>query len=168
MIAIRLRLHQQHLLGQPVGRVGLLGVAVPQIVLAERHRRELRIRADGAGRDQFLQADAAAFFDELHAHHQVVVEKLSRVDAVGADAAHARRQVHDQVGLRVAIEPPHRLDVDQVVVARTRHRQLGPAGAQLLDDERAEKTGAAGHDHALAGQVHVRLVGKIMCASLGR
>ena len=44
LLPVGLRLHQQHLLGQAVRRVGLLRVAVPQVVLAERHRRELRDR----------------------------------------------------------------------------------------------------------------------------
>ena len=52
LLAVGLRLHQQHLLGDAVGRVGLLGVAVPEVVFLERHRRELRIGADGAGRDE--------------------------------------------------------------------------------------------------------------------
>ena len=36
LLAVRLALDEQHLLGQPVGRVRLLGVAVPEVVLVER------------------------------------------------------------------------------------------------------------------------------------
>src|SRR3954467_8374638 len=43
--AVGLALHQQHLLGQAVGRVGLLRVAVPDVVLAKRRRGVLRVRA---------------------------------------------------------------------------------------------------------------------------
>ena len=48
LLPVGLPLDQQHLLGEAVGRVRLLGVAVPELVLAERHRRELRVGADGA------------------------------------------------------------------------------------------------------------------------
>ena len=48
LLPVGLRLDQQHLLGQPVWRVGLLRIAVPQVVFAERHRRELGIAADRA------------------------------------------------------------------------------------------------------------------------
>ncbi len=40
LLAVRLQLHQQRLLGDTVGRVGFLGIAVPQVVLVKRHRRD--------------------------------------------------------------------------------------------------------------------------------
>ena len=49
LLAVGLGHHQHHLLGDAVGGVGLLGIAVPDVVLLERHRRELGIGADGAG-----------------------------------------------------------------------------------------------------------------------
>ena len=58
--AIRLGLDQQHLLGQAVRRVGLLGVARPQVILVERHRGELGIGADRADRDELRDARARA------------------------------------------------------------------------------------------------------------
>ena len=45
---VDLGVHEVGLLGQPVRGVGLLRVAVPQALLAERHRRELRVRAHRA------------------------------------------------------------------------------------------------------------------------
>ena len=60
LLAVGLALDEQHLLGEAVRRVRLLRVAVPEVVLAERHRRELRVRADGADLDELLDAGAAA------------------------------------------------------------------------------------------------------------
>ena len=50
--------HEQHLLRQPVGRVRLLRVAVPEVVLLERDRGELRVGADRAGGDQLRRRRA--------------------------------------------------------------------------------------------------------------
>lgn len=46
LLPVGLGLDEQHLLRQAVGRVGLLGVAAPQVVLAERDGGELRVDAD--------------------------------------------------------------------------------------------------------------------------
>lgn len=42
---------------------------------------------------------------QLHAHHQVIVEKLGRVFAVGANAAHMRGQMDDQVRAGIVQQP---------------------------------------------------------------
>ena len=44
-------------------------------------------------------------FDELDAHHQVIVEKLSRVFLIVADPAHYCRQMNHQIRLRVIQHP---------------------------------------------------------------
>ena len=98
LLAVGLGLHQQHLLRQAVGRVGLLRVAVPEVVLAERHGRELRVGADGADLDELRDAADARLLHELDAHDRVVVEEAPRVGAVGADAADDGREVNDHVG----------------------------------------------------------------------
>ena len=79
LLAVRLRLDQQHLLGQAVRRVGLLGIARPQVVFAERHRGELGIGADRADRDELLHAGQPRLLHQLGAHDQVLVEELARV-----------------------------------------------------------------------------------------
>ena len=56
LLAVRLRLDEQHLLGQAIRRVGFLGVTAPQVFLAEGHRRELGVGADGADGDELLHA----------------------------------------------------------------------------------------------------------------
>ena len=79
LLAVRLRLDEHHLLGEAVGCVGLLGIAIPQIVLVERHRRELGVGADGAERDELRNVVQAGLLHQVSAHHQVLVEELARV-----------------------------------------------------------------------------------------
>ena len=54
LLAVRLRPDEDRLLRDAVRGIRLLRVAVPEVVLAERHRRELRIGADGPGDDELL------------------------------------------------------------------------------------------------------------------
>ena len=100
LLPIGLALHEQHLLGEAVGGVRFLRVAGPDLVLPERHGRELGVRADRAHGQDLLHTGEAAFLDELDPHHQVVEEERAGIVAVGADASHARGQVQDEVGLR--------------------------------------------------------------------
>ena len=44
LLPVGLSLDQQHLLSQPIRRICLLGITVPQVFFMERHRRELGIR----------------------------------------------------------------------------------------------------------------------------
>ena len=53
LLPVGLALNEEHLLGEPIGSVGLFGVAVPEVVLPERHRRELRVGADRSDGDEF-------------------------------------------------------------------------------------------------------------------
>ncbi len=115
LLAIRLRLHQQHLLGQAIGRVGLFGVAVPQVLFPERHRRELGIGADRPKGDELLDAAEPGLLDQLHAHHQVLVEELARFGAVGPDPAHHGRQMNHDVRPHVLVHPRDIRRIDQVV-----------------------------------------------------
>ena len=154
--AVGLALDQEHLLGQAVGGVRLLRVAVPEVVLAERHRRELGVGADRADRDELLDAGQARLLHELDAHDRVVVEEAARVLAVGADAADDGGEVDDDVGPAVgegAVDPVARA---QVVVARcgARRRRSAPAASRRRDDGPAEEAGAAG-DHDAAARPEV-------------
>ena len=98
LLPIGLALDEQHLLGEAVRRVGLLRVAVPEVVLAERHGRELRVRADGADLDELRDAGQPGLLHQLDAHHRVLVEEAARVLAVGPDPADDRGEVDDDVG----------------------------------------------------------------------
>ena len=116
LLAVGLRLDQHHLLGHAVRRVGLFGIAVPEVVFLERHRRELGVGADRAQRDQLGDAGQAALLEQLQPHHRVLEQEPPGVGAVGADAAHAGGQVQDQVGARVRQQAAASRAVDQVVL----------------------------------------------------
>jgi hypothetical protein len=107
---VGLGLDQQHLLGQPVGGVGLLRVAVPQRVLGEGHGRELGIGADRARHHHLGHAGDPAGLQQLDAHEGVLVEEPARLVLLAPDPADHRGQVHDRVGP----------DVGQHVVERLR------------------------------------------------
>ena len=65
------------------------------------------------------------------------------------------RQVDDDVGPRVVVQPADAVHLDEVVVAAARDDQrLGAARAQRFDDVGAEKPGAAGDDDALVLELH--------------
>jgi hypothetical protein len=150
---VGLRLHQQQLLGDAIGRICLFRVSVPQIIFPERHRRKLRVRADGARDDRLGHAGEAAFLQQAEAHHRVFEEEQAGIVAVGADAAHLGRQVEHHLGPRVLQQLAARRPVDQIVVAPPRNEHLvDPAGPQRLDDEAAEETGASGDQHPAPGQ----------------
>ena len=145
--AVRLRLHEQQLLGDAVRRVGLLGIAVPQVVFAERDRRELGVGADGAGDDRLCRRPRGGTPRcRLQAHHHVVEQKQAGVVAVGADAADARGQVEHQVGARCrpAAGGTRRDRPDRSRGGAGTKMSLHPARAQRLDHEAAEEAGAAG------------------------
>jgi len=152
LLAVGLRLHQHHLLRQPVGRVRFLRVALPQVVLPERDRGELGVGADRPDGDEFLDPGHARPLDELEAHDGAVVEEPAGVVLVGRDAADHGGEVDDDVGPRVGEEPADRVPVAQVVVRRARHGDL-PAAArpQLVHHERPQKPRPAGDDGARLG-----------------
>ena len=87
LLAVGFALHQHHLLGQAVGRVGLLGVTVPQIFFFEGDGRVFGVGADGADGHKFAYPGPPRLVHQLRAHHQVVVEELGGLLAVDADAA---------------------------------------------------------------------------------
>src|SRR5256885_7941764 len=56
LLAISLALDEKHLLREPVRRVRLLGISVPDVVLTKRDRGELRVRANRPGCYELLQS----------------------------------------------------------------------------------------------------------------
>src|SRR5207247_11231945 len=48
LLAVGLALYEERLLGDAVRRIGLLGIAVPQVLFLEGHGGELRVGADGS------------------------------------------------------------------------------------------------------------------------
>ena len=150
LLAIGLRLDEQHLLGETVGGVGLLRVAVPQVVFAERHRRVLWVGAHGADGDELLHPDAARLLHELHAHHEVLVEEETRVGAVGTDATNLSGQMDDDLRTAIAVEPADGVAAHQVVRGASWHEHVGTAFLQPGDGIRPEEAGAAGNRDAHA------------------
>ena len=112
LLTVSLRLHQKHFFGQPVGRVGLFRVAVPQVFFPKGDRREFWVGTDGADGYEFLQIDLACPLNELHPHHQVVVKKRTGVFTIGADPTHHRGQIcmlARQLGHKISREDVMRL-----------------------------------------------------------
>ena len=108
---VGVREHEVHLLGEPVGRVRLLRVAIPDLVLRERDRGELRIGADRAGGDQLLDSELPGGLEDVQAHLQVVVGEGRRVAPVEPDSADVGREMENHLG---ALEAP------RVVASRSR------------------------------------------------
>jgi nitroimidazol reductase NimA-like FMN-containing flavoprotein (pyridoxamine 5'-phosphate oxidase superfamily) len=160
--AVRLRLHQERALRDAVRRVGLLGIAVPQLLLLERHRRVLRIGADRADQHELLHAVNARALDHLRAHHQVLVEEAAGALAVGADPADDRREVDHELGPQLAVQARHVLAPHHVIVLAARRRDLAAAEpAQVSDHAPAQEAGAArdadpalGERRAVGGRRH--------------
>ena len=96
LLAVGLGLHQQHLLCQSVGGVGLFGVSVPQVFLAEGHRRELGISAHRTERYELADPALPGLVHEFNTHYQVVVKEFGRVLAVGPNPPYLGSKVDDQ------------------------------------------------------------------------
>src|SRR5712691_5529173 len=73
LLPIRLRADEQRLLCDPVWRIRLLWVSVPQRGLAERHRRVLRVGADGADEYELARLTQARLLEHVEAHLEVCV-----------------------------------------------------------------------------------------------
>ena len=105
----------------------------------EGHRRELRIRADGADGDELGHAGLPRLVEQMRAHHQVVVEELARPLAIGADPADDRGEMNDERRLRVAIDAHHLRLVAQIVFAvRRREDCRALFVAEFADDVAAQ------------------------------
>ena len=154
LVAVGLGLDQQQLLGQPVGGVGLLRVAVPQGGLAERHRGVLGVGADRARDHHLGDPGDPAGLQQLDAHERVLVEEPARLVPVGADPADHRGQVHDRVGAGVGQHPVDLGPPAQVVAGPAEGEHLGAVALQLGGDVAAEEAGAPGHDDGGAGDPH--------------
>ena len=77
-----------------------------------------------------------------------------RVLPVGADPAHARGEVHDDVWPRVGQQAPARIPLNQVVVLLAGDQHLGPARTELGVDAQSEESRPSRHDDAFARQCH--------------
>src|SRR5215475_13125939 len=116
LLAICLRLHKQHLLGEPVRSVRFFRIPVPEVFLFEWNRCELRIRANRADRYELLNTIPASVLHQLDTHHEIVVKKTAGIRSIGANTPDVSGNMDDYVRLCVFI---HSLDVpgfDKVVI----------------------------------------------------
>ena len=144
LLPVCLGLDKEHLLGQPVGRVGFFWIAAPQIFFLKRDRGELGIGAHGADGDEFFNSNLPPYLHELNAHHEVIVEELSGIFAIRPDTTDPGSKVDDNVGFCIFIEPFYRLHLDEVVILTSRHEDiLTDPLPELFNDEGAEEARTA-------------------------
>ena len=147
LLPVRLGLHKKHLFGQTVGRIGFFRIAVPEILLSERNRRELGIGTDRPGGDKLADPRKPSPFHELGPHHQIFIEKTAGAQPIGLNSAHACRQVNDDIRTRVQEEPLHRIKLNQIILAAPGNENIsGASQPEALDHMRSQKPGATGHD----------------------
>ena len=157
LLTIRLKLYKQHLLGEPVGSVRLLGIAGPEIFFAEGDGREFRVGADGADADEFLHVAAPACFDEMDSHDEVVVKKGPRMPAVGADAADLGREMENDVRADFVEQSIDLIRTGQIAIGAARNREVHAAmRTQLPNQAPAKKAAATGDQDRMLSQVHSR------------
>ena len=140
--AVGLRADEDRLLRDAVGRVRLLRVPVPEVVLVEGDRGVLGIRADGSGDDELRCGVDARLLEHVRAHHQVRVPVATGVGAVRADAAHLRGEVEDELRLGVVEQPRGLLHRGQVVVAAPRDDDVVAVGPEPLGEPSADEAAA--------------------------
>ena len=89
------------------------------------------------------------------AHDEILVEKLSWVLPVGADAADHGREVYDDVRLRVTVERLDRILPRQVELTLSwRNHILAASLGEFLENMTAEESPATGHNNAFVGEIH--------------
>jgi hypothetical protein len=122
----------------------------------EGNGRELRVGADRSEQHRLRDAVHPALLDHVRAHHQIGVPVPPRVGPVRADPADLGREVHDELGLRVRIEPLHVPGHREVVVAPAGHERVETLIAQSCDQVGAEEASAAGdqdaHERSVPGK----------------
>ncbi len=106
---IRLCLDEHHLFRQAIRSVCLLRVAVPQLLLLERHRGKLGISANRSYCDELFNAELSGIFHHLNSHDGVVVKKTSRIGSVRADASDHGGKVDNDLRPGLFVETHDRL-----------------------------------------------------------
>lgn len=86
--------------------VSLLGIAVEQVLLAERNGRVFRICKDRPQDRTLLDAVLGGLFEQLDAQDRVVVEVPPRALPVGTDAADSRCGMDHEVSTRIDERTP--------------------------------------------------------------
>ena len=146
LLAVSLCSDEERLLRHAVGSVRLLRVAVPQVLFAERHGRELRVRAHGADDHELLDVADATLLEHVSAHHQVRVPVATGVREVRADPADLRGEVEDALRIGLLEHALGVLRARQVVARLPCGKDVVTLGLESLDEMRAEEPAAAGDE----------------------
>ena len=142
---VDLGVDELRLLGDAVRRVGLLGVAVPQARLLERHGRELRVRAHGAEQHRLVDAGRGpSGLDDVGAHHQVGQVQRRRLGLVEADATDTGGEVDHAGGLVLGQQQLGHAGHGEVVVGLAGHDDVGAEIPQPGDHPSTEEPRAPG------------------------
>jgi hypothetical protein len=148
LLTVRLQLHEQHFLCKTVGRVSFLWVTVPEILLSEGHRRELRIRTDGTRANKLLDANEARGFDDMQTHYSVIVKETPRIGAVRAYTSDDRRKVDKNVRAGILIKAQGLSLFAQIVVTTARHRDFPATRCpKLFNNGRTQEAAAPANDY---------------------
>ena len=97
LLPIGLQRDEQHLFGQAVRGVGFFGVTVPELFFPERNRCKFRIGANGSNSHEFLHPRLPGLVKQGNTHHEVIIKKFRRMDAISPNAPHARREMYHQI-----------------------------------------------------------------------
>jgi len=155
LLAVGLRLDKQHFLSQSVRRVGLFGITVPQMLFLERDGCELGIGANGTDGHKLFHAALPSLVHQLHAHHQVIVEKLGGLGHICANAAYMRGQMDDDIRLGVAQHARDVFWLYQVIFLKLWDEYFPRAfRAQVGNQVRAQKARAAGDADPFSGKAN--------------
>src|SRR5882762_304011 len=95
---ICLALHEKHLFGKSVRRIGFFGITIPEVLFLKGYGSELRIRADGSDAYELLYSGTRRILEKLHPHNRVFIEKACWILLICANSAHRRGQVNDHTG----------------------------------------------------------------------
>jgi len=97
LLPVRLCLHEERLLCNPVRGIGLFRVPVPELVLAKWYRSELGVGTDCSKNYALLHTLLPCCLNDLDAHDCVVIEEFPGIVLVEPDAADFCGKVDDDI-----------------------------------------------------------------------
>jgi hypothetical protein len=154
LLTVCLKLNKEHLLSQPIGSIGLLGVPIPEVFLLEGNRGELGVGADGAHLNELHDAMKPCFLDELNAHDGIVVEEGTGVQPVGSNAAYNGCKVDDDVRMQVVKHASYLGTITKIIVMVSEWDDLGrPVLLQFLDEVSAQEAPATRDNDLSVGEI---------------
>ena len=168
---VRLRLDEHHFLCQAVWGICFFRVTVPKVVLFKRHRRKFWVSADRTYGNKLLYSVQTGFFDELRAHHQVIVEESAWILLVMTNAADYGCEVHDKLWICFGEESSDVIYLQQIIFVAAWNEYFNIRTCfESFNYEPSQKTCAPSDDNfavrkILMAQVVVLI--RLQCASDG-